>query len=72
MDTNPINSSSYNGTKTFDQWKVNTANATGFGAAADDYAQLIKIGFPRPRAFLGVEHSRHVLYRVALVFDLHL
>lgn len=39
MDTNPINASSYNGTKTFDQWKVNTANATGFGAAADDYAE---------------------------------
>jgi len=39
MDTNPINSSAYNGTKTFDQWKVHTANATGFAAAADDYAE---------------------------------
>ena len=39
MDTNPINSTSYNGTKDFDQWKVNTVNATGFGAAADDYAE---------------------------------
>jgi DNA polymerase V len=38
MPTNPINSS-YNGSKNFDQWQVHTANATGFGAAADDYAE---------------------------------
>jgi DNA polymerase V len=39
MNTNPIRSSSYNGTKDFNQWQVHTANATGFGAAADDYAE---------------------------------
>lgn len=39
MPTNPINSSSYNGSKDYTQWQVHTANATGFGAAADDYAE---------------------------------
>ena len=29
----------YKGSKNFDQWNVPTANATGFGAAADDYAE---------------------------------
>jgi DNA polymerase V len=38
MNTNP-NSSSYNGSKDYTQWQVHTANATGFGAAADDYAE---------------------------------
>jgi len=38
MNTNP-NSSSYHGSKDFNQWQVHTANATGFGAAADDYAE---------------------------------
>ena len=38
MNTNPIHSS-YNGTKDYDQWQVHTANATGFGAAADDYSE---------------------------------
>lgn len=38
MPTNP-NSSSYKGTKDFTQWQVHTANATGFGAAADDHAE---------------------------------
>ncbi|HUQ97592.1 MAG TPA: translesion error-prone DNA polymerase V autoproteolytic subunit [Chitinophagaceae bacterium] len=38
MNTNPIHSS-YNGTKDYNQWQVHTANATGFGAAADDYAE---------------------------------
>lgn len=31
--------SSYKGTKDFSQQQVHTANATGFGAAADDYAE---------------------------------
>ncbi|HEV7334057.1 MAG TPA: translesion error-prone DNA polymerase V autoproteolytic subunit [Flavisolibacter sp.] len=31
--------SSYNGSKDFTQSQVRTANATGFGAAADDYAE---------------------------------
>ncbi|HAN39609.1 MAG TPA: peptidase S24, partial [Chitinophagaceae bacterium] len=29
----------YTGTKNFTQQQVRTANATGFGAAADDYAE---------------------------------
>src|SRR5689334_20959082 len=29
----------YKGSKGFTQWEVPTANATGFGAAADDYAE---------------------------------
>lgn len=29
----------YSGSKDFSQWDVHTANATGFGAAADDYAE---------------------------------
>ena len=32
-------SSAYKGSKDFDQWEVSTANATGFGAAADDYME---------------------------------
>jgi DNA polymerase V len=38
MDQN-IFPSSYKGSRDFDQWQVPTANATGFGAAADDYAE---------------------------------
>ena len=34
-----IFSSSYNGSKRFTQRDIPTANATGFGAAADDYAE---------------------------------
>jgi DNA polymerase V len=30
---------SYKGSKRFNQWDVPTANATGFGAAADDYME---------------------------------
>jgi len=29
----------YKGSKSFNQWDVQTANATGFGAAADDYME---------------------------------
>ena len=39
MDTNPLYSSDYKGSKDYNQWGVKTANATGFGAAADDYAE---------------------------------
>ena len=39
MDTNPFQPSAYKGTKDFSQQSVKTANATGFGAAADDYAE---------------------------------
>lgn len=38
MDQN-IFSSGYKGSKDYTQWDVPTANATGFGAAADDYAE---------------------------------
>jgi DNA polymerase V len=31
--------SAYKGTKKFNQWEIPTANATGFGAAADDYME---------------------------------
>lgn len=34
-----IFSSGYKGSKQYTQWDVPTANATGFGAAADDYAE---------------------------------
>jgi DNA polymerase V len=39
MDTNPYFLPSYKGSKDFSQNDVYTANATGFGAAADDYAE---------------------------------
>ncbi len=38
MELNNAFSSAYTGTKSFDQKQVRNANATGFGAAADDYA----------------------------------
>lgn len=39
MESGELFSSAYRGTKEFDQWKVQTANTTGFGAASDDYAE---------------------------------
>ena len=39
MESGELFSSSYKGSKDFNQWNVKTANATGFGAAADDYAE---------------------------------
>ena len=39
MEINEYNYSSYNGSKDFDQWSVQSANATGFGAAADDFME---------------------------------
>ncbi len=39
MEPNKIFSTGYNGSKAFTQWDVQTANATGFGAAADDYME---------------------------------
>ena len=38
MDNN-IFQAGYKGSKDYSQWDVPTANATGFGAAADDYAE---------------------------------
>jgi len=39
MDINRFFSSEYNGSKDFKQSDVPTANATGFGSAADDYME---------------------------------
>lgn len=39
MDGQEIYEVNYRGSKRFTQWDVATANATGFGAAADDYAE---------------------------------
>src|ERR1700709_2886952 len=39
MDTEKIFVSSYNGTRSLNQWDIPAANATGFGAAADDYME---------------------------------
>lgn len=39
MDNNIFYSAEYKGSKGYTQWDVPTANATGFGAAADDYAE---------------------------------
>ena len=39
MDGQEIYEPGYRGSKRFTQWDVATANATGFGAAADDYAE---------------------------------
>jgi DNA polymerase V len=39
MDGENFYYSAYNGSKDFSQQNIRTANATGFGAAADDYAE---------------------------------
>ena len=39
MDEELSYQAAYNGSKTFNQQEVKTANATGFGAASDDYAE---------------------------------
>jgi DNA polymerase V len=39
MDGEYFYGAAYNGSKQFSQQEVRTANATGFGAAADDYAE---------------------------------
>lgn len=39
MDGEFFNGASYKGSKQYNQWEVQTANATGFGAAADDYME---------------------------------
>ena len=39
MDNNIFHAAGYTGSKDYSQWEVPTANATGFGAAADDYAE---------------------------------
>lgn len=39
MEDNFFYTANYKGSKDYNQWDVPTANATGFGAAADDYAE---------------------------------
>ena len=39
MDNNIFYSANYKGSRDYSQWDVPTANATGFGAAADDYSE---------------------------------
>ena len=39
MNNEVMYGSSYNGTKSFSQNDIQTANATGFGAATDDYSE---------------------------------
>src|SRR6476660_2757464 len=39
MYTERIFTAKYNGSKSLSQWDIPTANATGFGAAADDYME---------------------------------
>jgi DNA polymerase V len=39
MDTERIFTANYKGSKTMNQWDIPHANATGFGAAADDYME---------------------------------
>lgn len=39
MNNNIFYPANYKGSKEYTQWNIATANATGFGAAADDYAE---------------------------------
>jgi DNA polymerase V len=39
MDGEQWYGTAYKGSKSFNQWEIPTANATGFGAAADDYME---------------------------------
>ena len=39
MELEKFTGSGYKGSKGFNQWDISTANATGFGAAADDYME---------------------------------
>ena len=39
MEDNFFYAARYHGSKDYTQWEVPTANATGFGAAADDYTE---------------------------------
>ena len=39
MELEQFNGMNYKGSKQFTQWDIQTANATGFGAAADDYME---------------------------------
>lgn len=39
MEINQFNATGYKGSKDFNQWNVQSANTTGFGAAADDFTE---------------------------------
>src|ERR1700749_1866509 len=39
MDEDVFYNPAYKGSKKYNQWEVKTADATGFGAAADDYME---------------------------------
>lgn len=39
MEINQFNAAKYKGSRNFTQWDVQSANATGFGAAADDFME---------------------------------
>jgi DNA polymerase V len=39
MEIEKVFNAAYNGSKHYNQWNVPTANATGFGAASDDYME---------------------------------
>ncbi|MDQ2721232.1 MAG: LexA family transcriptional regulator, partial [Bacteroidota bacterium] len=39
MEINQFKTARYTGSKSFSQWDVQSANATGFGAAADDFME---------------------------------
>ena len=39
MDNANLFTTKYHGTKALNQWDIHSANATGFGAAADDYME---------------------------------
>ncbi len=39
MDVEKIFNTAYTGSKNYNQWKIPSANASGFGAAADDYME---------------------------------
>src|SRR5258708_30085720 len=39
MELEQFHGMNYKGSKRFTQWDISTANATGFGAAADDYME---------------------------------
>jgi hypothetical protein len=61
MPTNPIQPSSYNGSKDYDQWQVHTANGTGFGAAS---RRLCPNAGIRPERAVDPQQARYVFYGV--------
>lgn len=56
MDIDTFFPASYSGTKNFGQHQVHSANATGFGAAADDYSER------------GIDLNEQLIYNKAATF----